>query len=111
MTRDTFDMFGKNKDRGRFGENECGNDRVSGNDSVRSDLLDLKLVLHHATERAILVSMDGEESRAVWLPKSRCEFEQHRSGTEGRRKNGQAVRLPFATVTLSQGLAKEKGLI
>jgi hypothetical protein len=110
MNRDTFDMFNP-RDRGRFGENECGNDRVTGNDSVRSDLVDIPMALHHETERAILVSDNGEETRAVWIPKSRCEFEKHSSFIRGHRKNGQSTGFPSVTVSMRQGLAKEKGLI
>src|SRR5688572_27781918 len=57
MTRDTFDMFAK-PDRGRFGENECGNDAVTGNDSVRSNLCDIDVVIHAGTASALLISPD-----------------------------------------------------
>jgi hypothetical protein len=112
MTRDTFDLFGP-RERGRFGDNES----VHGNDDVRSDLVDLTVALHHETPArgvnpgAVLVSDDGTESRAVWIPKSRCEVERHKSFITGRRKDGTSVGLPSVTITLSAALAKEKGLI
>ena len=31
--------------------------------------------LHHQTEKAVLVSTDGDKDSAVWIPKSKCELE------------------------------------
>lgn len=106
MTRDTFDQFSP-RDRGRFGENES----VRGNDSVRSDLIDIPCALHHQTDRAILVSIDGDENKAKWIPKSLCEVEHHSSFIRGRRKNGSSVGCKSVTVTLAERHAKEKGLL
>jgi len=39
-----------------------------------SDLTDLMLQVHAETKLAILVSDDGKESSAVWLPKSQIEI-------------------------------------
>lgn len=108
MPRDTFDMFDA-PDRGRFGDNES--ESVRGNDSVRSDLIDLSLALHHQTEKAVLVSIDGDERKAQWIPKSRCEVEQHSSFIRGRCKDGSPIGCRSVTVTLSERLAKEKGLV
>jgi hypothetical protein len=63
----------------------------------KSDLLDLTMQLHHATERAVLVSDDGERKNAVWLSLAHCEVE--------RKANGLVV------VTLPEWLALDKGLI
>lgn len=69
----------------------------------KSDLIDLEVILHHETkpgepeEGAIKVSLDGNNAKAEWLPKSQVTFE--------RRKNGEAL------VTLPENLAFEKGLI
>ena len=41
----------------------------------RSELIDLTMHLHHETEKAILVSDDGDRAKAVWLPKSAVEFD------------------------------------
>ncbi len=41
---------------------------------TRSDLIDLTLREHHRTKAAILVSDDGEEKNAVWLPLSQIEI-------------------------------------
>src|SRR5688572_5577974 len=108
MTRDTFDMFAK-PDRGRFGE--CGNDAVTGNDSVRSNLCDIDSVVHHGTDKALLVSIDGREAKAVWLARSRIETEHKTTRVEGERRDGRTREFATATVTLPSGLAKEKGLI
>ena len=59
-------------------------------------LVDLTLHLHHKTEKAILVSDDGEEGNAVWVPLSQCEVE-HIKGN-------------VVEVTLPEWMAVEKGL-
>lgn len=37
--------------------------------------VELELCLHHQTPSALLVSDDGEEKRAVWVPKSLVTWE------------------------------------
>jgi hypothetical protein len=108
MARDTYDMF-RSPDRGRFGDGESSprGPRVSG----ASDFHDLDLVLHHETDRAILVSADGKEASAAWLPKSRVEVFRGDLATRGTRKSGQLVRLPVVTVSIPEALAREKGLL
>jgi hypothetical protein len=100
-TRDTFDMFSP-PDRGRFGDNES----IRGNDSVRSNLCDLDLILHNDNpqKKAIAVSLakDTPFARWAWLPRSMIEYEKTGIGRDG----GALVR-----VTLPETLAKQKGLI
>lgn len=60
--------------------------------------IDLTMRLHHETDRAVLVSDDGEEKHAVWLPKSQIEYEKAKSP-------GHVV------VTLPEWLATDKGLV
>jgi hypothetical protein len=64
---------------------------------MRSDLIDLSVQLHHETDKAILVSDDGDKDKAVWLPFSQIEIERCKGG--------------IATVTLPEWLATEKGLV
>ena len=64
---------------------------------MESDLIDLTVQKLHETEKAVLVTVDIPE-RGVWIPKSRCEVEP--SATGG-----------LHTITLSEQLALEKGLI
>lgn len=64
---------------------------------MKSDIVDLKMRKHAETEAAVLVSDDGEESNAIWLPKSQIEIEQEKDG--------------FYLVTLPAWLAVEKGLV
>lgn len=64
---------------------------------TKSDLVDLTCHLHHQTERAVLVSDDGDKQRAVWLPLSQCEVEPKGRGV--------------VEVTCPEWLALEKGLI
>ena len=112
MTRDTFDKF-QPPDRGRFGDNEMASPRASRpRVTGASDLIDLDLVLHHATDKAILVSIDGNEHRAVWLPKAAIEFEpQPPPYVTGTLKNGRQIPMARVEVTLPGPLAKAKGLI
>lgn len=64
---------------------------------ARSDLVDLDVIIHHETERAVLVSDDGNRDRAVWLPLAAVEIE----------RNGKDA----ATITLSERLATDRGLL
>jgi hypothetical protein len=100
MSRDTFDLFSP-PDRGRFGENES----IRGNDSVRSDLVDLDLVLHNdnPNKKAIAVSLSPATpfERWAWLARSLIEYER-----TGIVKGSALVR-----VTMPERLAKEKELI
>ena len=60
---------------------------------MKSNIVDIEVKLHHQTEKAILVSDDGEKESAVWLPLSQIEWDESTS-----------------TVTLPDWLALEKGL-
>ena len=62
-----------------------------------SDLCDVTVRVHHTTERAVLVSDDGDPEKAVWLPLSQVEVETKANG--------------IAEITLPEWLAKERGLI
>lgn len=69
---------------------------------TNSDLVDLTLRLHAETRLAILVSDDGEERHAVWLPCSQVEIAP--VGGTGVSKNN-------VLVTLPSWLATDKGLV
>jgi hypothetical protein len=43
------------------------------NKPMSKKLVELTLQLHHETSQAFLVSDDGDEANAVWIPKSQCE--------------------------------------
>ena len=62
-----------------------------------SRLTDITVQLHQETERAILVSDDGETDNAVWLPKSQVEI-AHKPGG-------------IVEVTLPEWLAIERRLV
>ena len=64
----------------------------------KSDLIDVAVVRHAETEKAILVSETADKEDAVWLPKSQIEV-----ANDGHKN--------FVTVTLPEWLAKDKGLI
>lgn len=64
---------------------------------MKSDLIDLEMIRHHVTERAVLVSETGDRNKAVWLPLALVEVTP---------KSGATVE-----VTLPEFLALDKGLI
>lgn len=64
---------------------------------AREALVDVTMQLHHRTERAVLVSDDGERERAVWLPLAQIEIVTRERG--------------LVEVTLPEWLAVEKGLV
>jgi len=68
---------------------------------MRSDLVDLLLYEHHRTAAAVLVSDDGDESRAVWLPLSQVEIEAKPAKVGGNE----------VIVTMPQWLCEQKGLV
>ena len=45
-------------------------------DSYHSDLHDLTMTLHRETDKAVLVSDDGDIRRAVWIAKSQIEVRE-----------------------------------
>ena len=63
-----------------------------------SDLIDVEVVVHAETAKAVLVSDDGDYENSVWLPRSQIEIEKRERGR-------------MATITLSEWLAEERGLI
>lgn len=64
---------------------------------MKSDLVDLTMQLHHETPKAVLVSDDGDKTKAVWVPLSQCEIEHKERG--------------IVIVTMPEWLATEKGLV
>jgi hypothetical protein len=63
----------------------------------KSDLIDITMQLHAETEKAVLVSDDGDKAKAIWLPLSQVEIE---------RKDGGIV-----VVTMPEWLATQRGLV
>jgi hypothetical protein len=68
----------------------------------RNDTIEISVMLHADPESAlaILVSDDGEEEHAVWLPRSQIEYDCN------PKNIGREI-----TVTLPEWLAADKGLI
>lgn len=64
-----------------------------------SRLADVDVRLHHETDRAWLVSVDGDRDSAVWVPKSVAEYEPDPRHEEQ------------GTLTLPESLARERGLV
>ena len=65
---------------------------------MRSNLVDLTLILVHQTDKAILVKETEDDEEGVWIPKSIVEVET-------TKKEG------VVTVTMPEYVAHEKGLI
>ena len=63
---------------------------------MKSDLVDLTLQIHARTNRAILVSDDGDRERAVWVPLAPVEV-----APQGRHH----------VVTMPEWLAIDRGLV
>lgn len=63
---------------------------------MKSDLVDLDVLLVHETRLAVLVRLD-EDAEKVWLPLSAVEIERQPRGR--------------ARLTLRAALAQEKGLL
>jgi hypothetical protein len=63
---------------------------------MKSELVDVTVILKHQTERAVLVDHGGKEP--VWLPLSQCEIAPN---TDGKTH----------TVTMPTWLATEKEMI
>lgn len=68
---------------------------------MKSYVVDLSVFIHYQTDKAYLVSDDGDRENAVWLPKSVVEIEP---GMEN------SVGIPVG-ITLPEDLAIEKGLV
>lgn len=66
---------------------------------MKSNVIDISVMLHHRTEKAVLVSDDGDRDNAVWLALSQIEIDPE-------TMNGQTVE-----IVCPEWLAQERGLI
>lgn len=64
----------------------------------RSDLIDLAVMKHHETDKAWLVSDDGDRDNAIWIAKSQAQLEPDYAGKS-------------YVLTIPEWLATEKGLV
>ena len=65
---------------------------------MKSNLIEIDVEVVHRTEKAVLVHISNVE-QAVWIPLSQCEIMSN-GGLDG-----------IETLTLTENLAMEKGLI
>lgn len=77
---------------------------------MKSDLTDLTLALHAETERAVLVSDDGDAKKSKWLPKSQVEIERTDKFCQFKNQVG-TKKYPVVIVTLPEWLAINKELV
>jgi hypothetical protein len=109
MSRDLLDLMG---DTGRAPQ-------LPSDDAApaerKTESCEVEVVLHYDNEAraAILVSEDGDEAKAVWLPKSQIEFTLTGRNTPAKTTQGKPLAngLPVVAVNLPEWLAKERGLI
>jgi hypothetical protein len=71
-----------------------------------NDLHDIELYLHWETDAALLVSDTGIEEQAVWMPKSKIEFEKIGASAAGPNRSLASVK-----VTAPEWLLVKKGLL
>lgn len=82
--------------------------------SSRNDPTEILVAVHFdSSERnARLVSINGENSRAIWIARSlTSSFHLTGQSTMGTDRGGQKVRLPLANMTVPGWLAKDRGFI
>jgi hypothetical protein len=80
----------------------------------RNEPTELLVAVHHnAPEgKAVLVSIDGENVMAKWIPKSLIEsIDLTGKTTVGTDRSGYKVTLPLANLVIPEWLALREGLI
>lgn len=65
---------------------------------MRAQFFDMSAKIHRETEKAILISDDGDEKNAKWVPLSQIEI-------TNRKANG------IAEIIMPEWLAKDKGFV
>jgi hypothetical protein len=65
------------------------------------ELIDIDCIYHTETEKAILVSEDGDEDNARWLPKSKIEYDD-----ESALRRGDHI-----TISVERWLAEREWLV
>lgn len=109
MIRDTFDFM---NDHSLSKSDD--NDPPSRRKFQSKDKLDLDLVFHAKTDKAVLVSPDGSNARTVWLPTvgfDPVDYKFTGKLAMAELRDGRKVQLEIVTVTLSERLAMQKGLV
>jgi hypothetical protein len=100
MTRDLVDIMGGGK--GRAPRHVDDDDAATTVGAENIKLTDLTMVLHYdnPARGAVLVSETGEESKAVWLPKSQIEISSNGKTAKATTTKGKPITLPVVEVTL-----------
>lgn len=75
------------------------------------DSIDVRVALHRGMDDSILVSKDGFESLAQWLPRSQITITQTHDKLIGTERSGRERQLNIAKITMPKWLAKRAGLI
>ncbi len=79
---------------------------------ARTDPTEVLVAFHHESDKARLVSINGENSRAVWIARTVTgSFHLTGQSTMGTDRHGQRVKLPLANMTVPEWLAKDRGFI
>lgn len=80
----------------------------------RNDPTEILVAVHLdlTGKNAVLVSINGEGRRAVWIARKLISsYHLIGTSTEGTDDKGQRVRLPLANMTVPEWLAKDRGFI
>ena len=68
-------------------------------DRKPAEFVDLDVHIHAVTQRAVRVSLDGDEENAVWLPRSMCKID------------GDPKRNTDASISVQDWVAEREGLL
>ena len=80
----------------------------------RNDPTEILVAVHRdqADTKAILVSINGDGKRALWVARSQISsYHLIGTSTEGTDDKGNRKRFPLANMTVPEWLAKDRGFI
>lgn len=107
-----LDLMG---DKGQAPREIAADKQPSAPAQNKTEHVELDLVLHYDNDvrAAMLVSIDGDESHAVWLPKSEIAFVLAGRNASATTTQGKPVDggLPVVSINMPEWLAKDRGLI
>ena len=78
----------------------------------RNEPTELMVAQHFDSPKSVLVSIDGDNAHAKWIPKSLIEsIDLTGKTTKGTDRGGYKVTLPLANLVIPEWLALREGLI
>lgn len=76
-----------------------------------ADDIEITCVLHAETRVAVLISDDGNEARAQWIPRSQIEMVATGRPTQITRRNGRTGYGQIVEITMPGWLARQRELV